>query len=109
MPGACRTSSPFELDERMAVIGTEGFIHIQDTFPSIAVCSARRASESPDTTYWPELHGITGGTHCATNGPTSRDCVREGTRPAVITPEDGDGGRCGPCSPPVNRRPAARW
>ena len=26
-------TSPFDLDERMSVIGTEGFIHIQDTFP----------------------------------------------------------------------------
>ena len=80
-------SSPFDLDERMSVIGTEGFVHIQDTFPNIAVCS-KEGFKSPDTTYWPELHGITGG--------ALRDewsyfvrCVLEGTRPTVITPEEG--------------------
>ena len=80
-------SSPFDLDERMSVIGTEGFIQIQDTFPSIAVCSAE-GFKSPDTTYWPELHGITGGAIRDEWSYFAR-CVREGTRPAVITPEDG--------------------
>ena len=80
-------TSPFDLDERMSVIGTEGFIHIQDTFPPpIAVCS-KEGFKSPDTTYWPELHGVTGG--------VLRDewsyfvrCNLDGTRPTVTTPEE---------------------
>ena len=79
-------SSPFDLDERMSVIGTEGFIHIQDTFPDFAVCS-KEGFKSPDTTYWPELHGITGGALRDEWSYFAR-CVREGTRPTVITPEE---------------------
>ena len=79
-------TSPFELDERMSVIGTEGFIHIQDTFPNIGVCS-KEGFKTPDTTYWPELHGITGGTLRDEWSYFAR-CVLEGTRPALITPEE---------------------
>ena len=79
-------TSPFELDERMSVIGTEGFIHIQDTLPNIGVCS-KEGFKSPDTTYWPELHGITGGALRDEWSYFAR-CVLEGTRPALITPEE---------------------
>ncbi len=79
-------STPFDLDERMSVIGTEGFIQIQDTFPNIGMCS-KAGFASPDTTYWPELHGATSG--------ALRDewsyfvrCILEGTRPQLITPEE---------------------
>ena len=79
-------TSPFELDERMSVIGTEGFIHIQDTFPNIGVCS-KEGFKTPDTTYWPELHGITGGALRDEWSYFAR-CALEGTRPALITPEE---------------------
>ena len=78
--------SPFELDERMSVIGTEGFIHIQDTFPNIGICT-KEGFRSPDTTYWPELHSITSGALHEEWSYFAR-CVREGTRPALITPEE---------------------
>ena len=80
-------STPFDLDERMSVIGTEGFIHIQDTFPSIGICT-KEGFKSPDTTYWPELHGVTGGT-LRDEWSYFAQCVREGRRPQVITPEEG--------------------
>ena len=80
-------TTPFELDERMSVIGTEGFVHIQDTFPSIGICT-KDGFKSPDTTYWPELHGVTGGT-LRDEWSYFAQCVREGTRPQVITPEEG--------------------
>ena len=78
--------SPFDLDERMTVIGTEGFIHIQDTFPSIGVCS-KEGFKSPDTTYWPELHGITAGALRDEWSYFAR-CILDSTRPTVITPEE---------------------
>ena len=84
-------SSPFDLDERMSVIGTEGFIHIQDTFPDFAVCS-KEGFKSPDTTYWPELHGITGGALRDEWSYFAR-CVREGTLPDGDHAGGGDGGR----------------
>ena len=52
--------TPFDIDERMSIIGTEGFIHIQDTFPNIGICT-EDGFRSPDTTYWPELHGASTG------------------------------------------------
>ena len=78
--------SPFDLDERMSVIGTEGFVHIQDTFPDFALCS-KEGFRSPDTTYWPELHGMSGGA-LRDEWSYFAQCVREDTRPAVITPEE---------------------
>ena len=52
--------TPFDIDERMSIIGTEGFIHIQDTFPNIGICT-KDGFRSPDTTYWPALHGALSG------------------------------------------------
>ncbi len=52
--------TPFDIDERLAIIGTEGIIHVQDTFPNLAIVDARKLS-SPDTTYWPMFDGVRGG------------------------------------------------
>ncbi len=52
--------TPFDIDERLAIIGSEGVIHVQDTFPNLAIVDARKLS-SPDTTYWPMFDGVRGG------------------------------------------------
>jgi UDP-N-acetylglucosamine 3-dehydrogenase len=52
--------TPFDIDERMSVIGTEGIIHIQDTFPNLAIVDGTKL-HSPDTTYWPLFNGVRGG------------------------------------------------
>ena len=52
--------TPFDIDERMSIIGTEGFIHVQDTFPNLGIVSTDRF-HSPDTTYWPMFDGVRGG------------------------------------------------
>jgi UDP-N-acetylglucosamine 3-dehydrogenase len=52
--------TPFAIDERMTIIGTEGFLHVQDTFPNLGIVSPDGFS-SPDTTYWPEFDGVRGG------------------------------------------------
>ena len=76
----------FQIDERMEIIGTEGSIHIHETHPNYSVCD-KKGWRSPDTTYWPEIHGRRAG--------ALRDelayfvtCVQEGTRPSVIRPEE---------------------
>jgi UDP-N-acetylglucosamine 3-dehydrogenase len=79
-------SAPFVIDESMSIIGTDGFVHIQDTFPNLGVCSPQ-GFEGPDTTYWPELHGITGGALREELMYFAR-CVAEGRRPDIITPEE---------------------
>lgn len=78
--------TPFDIDERMSIIGTEGFIHVQDTFPNIGIASAE-GFRSPDTTYWPTLHGTMTGALTAELGYFAR-CVQEGRRPDIITPEE---------------------
>ncbi|MCK4244737.1 MAG: Gfo/Idh/MocA family oxidoreductase, partial [Candidatus Omnitrophica bacterium] len=52
--------TPFQIDERMEIIGTEGSIHIQETSPNLSVCD-KNGWRSPDTTYWPMLHSIRTG------------------------------------------------
>jgi UDP-N-acetylglucosamine 3-dehydrogenase len=76
----------FQIDERLEVIGTEGSIHVQETHPNFSICD-REGWHSPDTTYWPLLHGVRAG--------ALRDelayfvsCVQQGRRPDVIQPEE---------------------
>ena len=52
--------TPFDIDERLAIIGTEGIIHVQDTFPNLAIVDGTKL-HSPDTTYWPMFDGLRGG------------------------------------------------
>jgi predicted dehydrogenase len=52
--------TPFDIDERMSIIGTEGIIHVQDTFPNLGIVDAGKL-HSPDTTYWPMFDGVRGG------------------------------------------------
>ena len=52
--------TPYDIDERMNIIGTEGFIQIQDTFPNLGIADSDKF-HSPDTTYWPMFEGVRGG------------------------------------------------
>ncbi len=78
--------TPFDIDERMTIIGTEGFLHIQDTFPNLGIVSPD-GFHSPDTTYWPEFDGVRGGalreefSYFAT-------CALTGAQPQIGRPED---------------------
>jgi predicted dehydrogenase len=76
----------FQIDERMEIIGTEGSIHVHEVHPNFSVCD-KDGWHSPDTTYWPLLHGLRAGalreelSYFAT-------CVAEGRKPTIITPEE---------------------
>lgn len=79
-------TTPFQIDERLEVVGTEGSISIHDTHPNLMIVD-KDGSRCPDTTYWPTLHGQLRG--------ALRDelayfvhSVATGTKPAVITPEE---------------------
>jgi len=76
----------FQIDERMEIIGTEGSIHIQETHPNFSVVS-KDGWRSPDTTYWPELHGVRAGA-LRTELDYFLTCVLENKRPTVISPEE---------------------
>ncbi len=77
-------TAPFVIDERMAILGEEGFVHVQDTAPNLGVC-APDGFAGPDTTYWPALGDVTGALR--EEIMYFHRCVREGAAPTVITPE----------------------
>jgi UDP-N-acetylglucosamine 3-dehydrogenase len=78
--------TPFQIDERMEIIGTEGSIHIQETQPNFSVCDAN-GWRSPDTTYWPELHGHRAGALRDELAYFAR-CIGDERKPDVITPRE---------------------
>jgi UDP-N-acetylglucosamine 3-dehydrogenase len=78
--------TPFQIDERLEVIGTEGSIHVQETHPNFSVCD-RTGWHCPDTTYWPLLHGARAGA-LRDELAYFAECIRQGKRPTVVTPEE---------------------
>ena len=78
--------TPFDIDERMTIIGTEGFLHVQDTFPNLGIASTG-GFRSPDTTYWPMFGGVRGGALREELAYFAR-CALSGTVPEMGRPED---------------------
>ncbi len=78
--------TPFDIDERMSVIGDDGLIHIQDTFPNIGIVTAD-GFKSPDTTYWPVINGRLGGA-LRDEFAYFAECCATDTPPSIITPEE---------------------
>ena len=78
--------SPFQIDERMEIIGTEGSINIHETHPNLQVVS-KDTTTCPDTTYWPTIHGKMIGALPAELGYFA-ECVRTGQKPSIITAEE---------------------
>ncbi len=78
--------TPFDIDERMSIIGTDGIIHIQDTFPNLGIVSSDKL-HSPDTTYWPMFVGVRGGA-LREEFAYFADCALKGKTPAIGRPED---------------------
>lgn len=78
--------TPFDIDERMSIIGTQGFVHIQDTFPNLGIAGPDKF-HSPDTTYWPEFDGVRGGA-LREEFAYFAGCALAGTPPAIGRPED---------------------
>ena len=78
--------TPYDIDERMNITGTEGFVQIQDTFPNLGIADGAKF-HSPDTTYWPMFEGVRGG---ALRDELSyfAGCALKGQKPAIGTPED---------------------
>lgn len=79
-------TTAFQIDERMEINGTEGSIAIHDTHPNFSICD-KDGWKSPDTTYWPLLHGVRAGALREEIGYFV-GCVANGTRPSVISPEE---------------------
>jgi len=79
-------TTPFQIDERLEIVGTEGSISIHDTHPNLMIVD-NKGSRCPETTYWPTIHGQLRG--------ALRDelayfvnCIATGQKPTVIAPEE---------------------
>ena len=79
-------TTPFQIDERLEVIGTEGSISIHDTHPSLMIVD-KDGARCPDTTYWPTIHGQLRGA-LREELAYFADCISTGKKPNVITPEE---------------------
>lgn len=79
-------STPFQIDERLEVIGTEGSISIHDTHPNLMIVD-KEGARCPDTTYWPTIHGQLRGA-LRDELAYFANCVATGTKSSVITPEE---------------------
>jgi UDP-N-acetylglucosamine 3-dehydrogenase len=81
------SGTPYRIDERMEIIGTEGVITIQESGPSLSV-SGKDGWRAPDTTYWP----VTGESE---RGGALREelryfarCILDSRAPSVTTLEE---------------------
>jgi predicted dehydrogenase len=70
----------------MNIVGTEGFIQIQDTFPNLGIADGGKF-HSPDITYWPMFEGGRGGA-LREEFSYFANCALAGRKPAIGTPED---------------------
>lgn len=76
--------TPFRIDARTEIIGTEGAIYVDCGNAGLVINDADGVHK-PDTAYWPELHGASVG---ALRNEISYfvDCIARGEPPAVVTP-----------------------
>jgi predicted dehydrogenase len=79
-------TTPFQIDERLEIVGTEGSVSIHDTHPNLMIVDPAGA-RCPDTTYWPTIHGQLRGALREELGYFA-DCIAQGKKPTVITPEE---------------------
>lgn len=79
-------TTAFQIDERMEIVGTEGAIHIHETHPNFSYCD-KTGWHSPDTTYWPLLHGVRAGA-LREELAYFVNCILQGRPPLVIQPEE---------------------
>ncbi len=79
-------TTPFQIDERLEVIGTEGTISIHDTHPNLMIVD-KDGARCPDTTYWPTIHGQLRGA-LRDELAYFANCIATGKKPNVITPEE---------------------
>ena len=79
-------STPYQIDARMEIIGTEGAIYINCGEAGLEIQDAAGA-KLPDTLYWPKSFGQRFGI-LPTELRYFADCVLEGRKPDRITPEE---------------------
>lgn len=78
--------TPYRIDERMEIVGTEGCLYIQESAANFSVCD-KNGWRSPDTTYWPVVDDSRGGALREELAYFVR-CIQEGIKPDIITPQE---------------------
>ena len=79
-------TTPFQIDERLEIVGTEGSVSIHDTHPNLMIVD-KDGSRCPDTTYWPDIYGKLSGA-LREELAYFANCVIDGETPSVITAEE---------------------
>jgi len=79
-------TTPYQIDARMEVLGTEGALYINCGEAGLEIHDAS-GNHLPDTLYWPQVFGQRFGILRAELRYFA-DCVAEGRRPERITPEE---------------------
>lgn len=79
-------STPYQIDARMEVIGTEGALYINCGEAGLEIHDAA-GNQLPDTLYWPNVYGQRFGILRAELRYFA-DCVATGRRPQRITPAE---------------------
>ncbi len=79
-------TTPYQIDARMEVIGTEGALYIDCGNAGLTIHDSQ-GNRMPDTLYWPEVFGQRFGILRAELRYFA-DCVAEGRPPDRITPDE---------------------
>jgi UDP-N-acetylglucosamine 3-dehydrogenase len=79
-------TTPYQIDARMEIIGTEGAIYIDCGNAGLAIHD-HDGAKLPDTLYWPKIFGQRFGILQAELRYFA-DCVLDGREPERITPEE---------------------
>jgi UDP-N-acetylglucosamine 3-dehydrogenase len=79
-------TTPYQIDARMEVLGTEGALYIDCGEAGLEIHDAA-GNHMPDTLYWPQVFGQRFGILRAELRYFA-DCVAQGRRPDRITPEE---------------------
>ena len=79
-------NTPFLIDARMEIIGTDGAIYIDAGNAGVTI-NDKQGLHKPDTVYWPSYHGKRTGA-LRTELSYFVDCIKKGKKPDVITPEE---------------------
>jgi UDP-N-acetylglucosamine 3-dehydrogenase len=78
--------TPFRIHEQMEIIGTDGAAYVHGGDMNVVV-QTKKTIDSPDTIYWPEMHGEPTGA-LRTEMSYFVDCVACGEKPTVVTPQE---------------------
>jgi len=79
-------NTPFTIDARMEIIGTEGAIYIDCGNTGLTI-NDRAGIHKPDTVYWPDLLGKRVGV-LRNELSYFGECIKKGKSPDMITPEE---------------------